>query len=515
MLTTVRTAPGWRRTDVVICLVLAAASATYLMLRRWPLGSSDEAYYFYHAVRMLQGDVLYRDVSELTTPFLIDLLALAFHLFGATITIGRAVGSAVQALLTVTIYSGARAVGASPALAVAAALVQLAIAQPTWPYTTPHWLAVLLVCVLLLIGLDRQRARASGWIVVQGLVLGLLIATRQHAGLAIGAGIGLLTVADAIGDRVWGRAPGLLLGRRLLTLAVATLAGASLVLGPHVIQAGVGPMISQLVVHPLTGYRALNQATWGAKFLYDLQPFTWPVLIKYLPATVAVAALRAAAAWLRPSDRRTAETLLVLAVFGACAIAFTMSFPDIVHIAMIMPVVLIISAELLASALRLAGQWKRSVEIVLGLALVVACMAQLQRNYTGALVQYPILHDTPFGRLPFATPGDVANVEWVKGAVEQSPGRDLLCYPTWSAMYLMTGTHNPTRHEFAVPKYQSDEEIQGLIETLERKRTRHVLLLQPFIRPNDPVAAYVALHYHCTGDPSDTGLLLCARNEGG
>ncbi len=76
-------------------------------------------------------------------------------------------------------------------------------------------------------------------------------------------------------------------------------------------------------------------------------------------------------------------------------------------------------------------------------------------------------------------------------------------------MYLMTGARNPTRHDLAFPKYQSDEEIQGLIETLERKRVRDVLLVKPIIQPDDPVADYVARHYRCSGDP----VLLCTRHD--
>jgi hypothetical protein len=499
------------RTDIVVCLLLAIASATYLMLRRWQLGNADEAYYFYHAIRILEGEVLYRDVFELTTPFHIDLLALAFQIFGANFTTGRAVGSVIQALLTVTIYSGARAVGAGRALAVAAAFVQLAIAQPAWPYTTPHWLAVLLVCVLLLISLDRQRARTARWIVVQGLLLGLLVATRQHAGIAVGIGMTLLAAADSLDDLLWGRAPGLPLGRHILTLAVATLAGFGLVMVPHLIQAGLGPMINQLVIHPLTGYRDTNQATWGLNYLLNLQPFTWPALLKYLPIVVAVTALRAATAMARRYDRSTAESLLVLAVFGASAIAYTMSFPDLVHLAMIMPVILIVAAELLTSTLRTAGRWGKVGQTTLGVALIVACTAQLQHNYAGALAEYPIMHDTQFGRLPFATSSDIEIFEWVQGEVEKSSSRDLLCYPGWSALYLMSGARNPTRHDLIFPGYQSDEEIDDLIATLERMRVERVLLIQAFVKPDDPVGTYVTQHYRCTDEPVSR---FCTRHAG-
>jgi hypothetical protein len=507
-----RTTLREHRTDILVCLLLAASSVIYLMLRRWPLGAADEAYYFYHAIRMLEGEVLYRDVFELTTPFYIDLLALAFHLFGSSFTTGRVVGSVIQALLVVAIYSGVRAVGAGRALAVAAASVQLAIAQPAWPYATPHWLAVLLVCVLLIISLNRQRARTAGWIVTQGLLLGLLIATRQHAGVAVGLGMTLLALVDAVDDRLWGRAPGQPLGRHLITLAVSTLAGFGLVIGPHLMQAGISPIINQLIIHPLTGYRAINKGTWGVDYLFNLQPFTWPALLKYLPVVVAVTALRAIITMLRRYDRRSVESLLVLAVFGASAIAYTMSFPDLVHLAMIMPVTLIVTSELLMSALRMIGRWERVVQTTLALTVILACAAQLQRNYVNALAEYPIMHDTQFGRLPFATLDEIETLEWVKSEVQQSSSRELFSYPGWSAMYLMSGARNPTRHELIFPTYQSDKEVQDVIETLERERVGHVLLVVLLIKPDDPVYSYVTRHYRCSSE--NPIIQLCARNEG-
>lgn len=460
---------------------------------------------------MLEGEALYRDVFELTTPLLMDMLAFAFHLFGATLTTGRAVGGVIQALLVVAIYSGARAVGGRRAFAIAIAMVHLAIAQPAWPYTTPHWLAVLLMSVLLLISLDRRRARTPGWVIVQGLLLGLLIATRQHAGIAVGLGMTLLILFDALNDRMWGRAPGLSFGRHLVTLAASTLAGSVVVLGPHLVQAGFGNMLSQLVIHPLTGYRDTNQVTWGTNYLFELAGFTWPALLKYLPVVVAIVALRAAIAWLRRSHRHVTETLLVLAVFGLCALAFTMSYPDLIHLAMIMPILLIITAELLVFVLGAAGRWRGVAQSLLALALIIACTVQLQRNYSGAFAMHPILHDTEFGRLAFAKPGDVEDVEWVRDKLERSASRDLMCYPGWSALYLMTGARNPTRHEIIFPGYQSDEEVQDVIRTLERERVSHVLLMRPFIKPNDPVDAYVGEHYRCT---DRSVFQFCARNDG-
>ena len=496
------------RGEMVICLLLATATSTYVIMRTWQLGSADEAYYYYHAIRMLEGEVLYRDVFELTTPFFVDLLALSFHFFDATFATGRAFGSAVQALLIVVIYLGARIFGANRALAVGAALVQLSIAQPAWPYTTPHWLAIFFVCVLLLLSIDRRKARTTRRVLLQGFILGLLVATRQHAGVAVGIGMTLLIFIDALSDRLWGQEPGLPLTKHVLTFAAATLFGSSVIMVPHLIQAGVGPMISQLVVHPLTGYRDTNQVTWGTNYLFNLAPFTWPDLLRYLPLVVAATAVRAAVAMLRRHYRRRTESLIVLTMFGGAALTYTMSFPDLIHLAMIMPALLIIAVELLTWILGFTGRFINGLQTVLGIVLIIACLAQLQRNYTGGVDQYPIRHDTDFGTLPFANAGELDAIAWVKDELEQEGSPELLIYPGWASMYLMSGARNPTRHDLIFPGYQSNQEITELIDTLENKRVRQVLLVKAFVKDDDPVNVYVRQHYRCSEEPL---LQLCKR----
>jgi len=506
------TSDQWtQRADVAVCLLLAIGSFAYLMLRPWPLGSSDEAYFFLHAIRMLQGESLYLDVYEITTPFLIDVLALAFHLFGETFTTGRLIGSIIQVLMVIVIYLAARATGAGPVIAIAAGLTQIAIAQPTWPYTTPHWLASLLACVLLLLSLDRDRARRCRWIVTNGLLLGLLLSTRQHAGVAIGFGMVVLAVADSYSDKRWEQKTGEPLVRHILLLAGSTLAGTFLVMGPHLYAAGFAPLFEQLVVNPLTSYRQNLSSAWGGTVMVsDILPFTWPMLLTYLPAVVAITAMRSSLAWWFRRNRKTAESTLVLAVFGGCSIAYTMSFPDIVHLAIIMPVMLIIAAELTAAVIPSTNRRGNYVQQVLGTVLIIACTAQMYRNYINASLQYPLTYETAFGELRFAKADKIAQIDWLRKKLKGSLDQSLFAYPTWSEVYLMTGAKNPTRHDMVFPGYLNDEETNKLISSLKANRTAYVIPIWPFIAPGDEIGAYISQYYHCE---NPLVLQLCTRRE--
>jgi hypothetical protein len=67
--------------------------------------------------------------------------------------------------------------------------------------------------------------------------------------------------------------------------------------------------------------------------------------------------------------------------------------------------------------------------------------------------------------------------------------------------------NNPTRHDWVMPRFQSDAEIRGLIDTLERRRFPYIVLLGG--SPDDPVVRYVRERYECGDD------WICTRNPDG
>jgi hypothetical protein len=80
-------------------------------------------------------------------------------------------------------------------------------------------------------------------------------------------------------------------------------------------------------------------------------------------------------------------------------------------------------------------------------------------------------------------------------------------YPFGATGYLMAGGRNPTRHDLILPRYQSDEEVQSVIETLEHRRIRHAYLMRFVLPPKDPIIAYIERHYRC----DDAG--ACVRDD--
>jgi hypothetical protein len=494
------------RTDAAASVLLAAGTVAYLVTMPLNLVQYDEGYFLYHAVRVLHGEVLYRDIFELITPLYIDLMAVVFRVFGATMATARAAAAVIQAGLVVVMYLTCRAVGVRRGLAVAAPLVYLTVAHPTYPWAVPHWLGSLLISLLLLIALDRRRARRAPWTAMQGVLLGLLVATRQPTGVVMAVGVSTLFLADRLADWRWGSVGDPPALGRLAILAAAAAAGLS-IFGVHVAQAGVQPLIDQLVVHPLTGYREVNRCAWG--YAAGIANYPYVALLKYLPLLVIpITLVRTASAWRSRGDRIHAETLLVLFWFATFSAASILYFPDYIHISFIMPVVLVLTAELLERGLRATGRLDGAIGGILAAALVAASGMQLRHNLLETRAKFPFPTETAFGRVDLNDRRVVDFVHHMSRLLDHEPGREMFIYPLgWPAVYLMAGARNPTRHDMIFPTYQSEQELQGVIAALERQRPRYVLLERRWVSADDPIGAYVDRHYRCQEDG------LCLRDD--
>ena len=497
-----------RLTDAAVGVLMGAAAALYLSA--WPnnLGTSDEAYYLFHAKRLLAGEVLYRDMFDFITPLFTDLMAVLFRLFGAGMTTARTFNAVVHGGIVLVVYLTCRAAGVRTGLAATAAVAHLALGQPAWQYASPHWTSTLVTGLLLWASLDRRWARQRGGLVVQGLLLGVLLALQQQKGVVMGAALTALLLADVAFDRRGGGPPGPPLARSLFILA----AGALTVVGPlmafHLASAGLEPIVHQLVLHPFTGYGRLNRSAWGAVNVLTtpMAAYVWPQVLTYLPLVIPVDLLRVVTGWVARGDRQRIERPLVLAVFASASAASILYFPDFIHVAFIAPVFFVCIAEALEAGLARLDRTGTVLGRAIAVALLVCFGWRLRDNLARARAEFPIARETAFGRVDFASERDAALIERVRGLVEGAGSREIFCYPAGAAVYLMTDTDNPTPHEIILPVYQSDEEIERTIATLEARRVPVVVLYKVLVGRDDPVGEYVRTHYACDEDG------LCVRN---
>ena len=392
------------RRDWLVALVLFGVTVLYLASLPPNLGPSDEAIHLYESKRILDGEVLYRDVFEMITPGYLYLMALLFGVFGTDFATARTAQAVMHGITGVLLYAACRKLEIRRALSAAAPLAYLVISQSAWPVVSQHWLSTLFSVVVLLtcIDLPRDRARAA---LLPGVALGLLISVQQQRGAIMAAGVFVWMIVDALlARRLQPREPSAPLTARLACLV----AGALLIVVPVtvaiILHAGFQPVWRALVIFPLFDYRGSTHCPWGDVNImsYTQGTYTFPRLLKFLPVVLPVVAVRLGILAWRRRDARSALRLALLLVLSLFSMLSIFYFPDFIHIAFIAPVFYATIAESVewllravpapALTLRLAG---RAAAVV----LLVGAGYRLVHNRSRIQAAWPVVRSTAFGRI--------------------------------------------------------------------------------------------------------------------
>src|SRR6266700_515460 len=161
------------------CLIGEAAAL------RVGIDDLDEGYFVQQAVRVLHGQLPYRDFQTLYTPGLVTLHALIFAALGGPYVLGpRALALLARAALAIALYALTRPLVRSPLWAAAPSLfllVGLDDAPERWePH--PGWLSTLFA-VLAAGCLGHRPAPPTGWLIGGGLAAGMAYLFKQNTGV--------------------------------------------------------------------------------------------------------------------------------------------------------------------------------------------------------------------------------------------------------------------------------------------------------------------------------------------
>lgn len=513
--------------EVAAAALLLAAATAYLAALPRSLNPADEATHLYEARRILEGQVMYRDIFEIIPPLWMYLMALLFWLFGTDIATARVTAAVIHALISAMVYGACRAAGVRHGLAFTAGVAYLAICPLAWPIASQHWLGTLLCITLLLIAVTGDPDR-TGRAFGMGVVVGLLIGVQHPRGLAMAAGAGAVLAADAAIRRRFGVAasPPARLVRQLACLG----GGMLLVVGPlfgwMIARAGVEPVWRALVLHPLFSYAPVTRVSWGNVNIMTvvLAPYTFPRVLRYLPLVFGVSAPRLAAHFWTVRERRSAHLLAALTLLCAASIASIAYFPDFIHIAFIAPLFLVAIAEsadwLLRRSSHLAAVASRSQAVrflplvagsVAAVLLLVTFTLHLRRSFVRKHASFPFARQTAFGRVVFAREKEAILYDRVADLLRGDPSREIFCYPGVSHLYLLLPANNPTRYGFFVSGYSTPAQIQEVLDILEARRVRYIVYLYPPQVSHDPVIEYLQNAYEPLGVGGDVDGLIYRR----
>ena len=473
--------------DLILPLLLFAATVGYVTTLPWNLSAADEGTYLHEAERLLRGEVMYRDVFDFITPGYQYLMALAFGLFGTSIGTARSTIAVVHGLIAVAIYATCRRLGVRASLSLVAGLVHLAVGQAAWAIASQHWLSTLFSVLLLWAYAGRVETPAQ---IARGSVfLGLLVLVQHQRGLPIAAGTALWLIVDTLLAHRYGR-PG---AARALAVRLGVFAGATTlvvvpVLGWCIARAGFAAVWYALVEFPLLKYGPTTSCKWGATIDISSIPFTFPRFLAGLPIVLALTLPRLFWLVIAGRDERRARQLVWLIIFAASSVLSITYFPDYVHIAFIAPVFYVLLAENTEFAARQLGRLGSAIALAATAAVLLLSSVHLSRNWSRLWELFPIGVESNFGRVQFANP-DPGLTDVVRRLADATSSREVYVHPPVGSLYLMSGARNPTPHSL----YTAGFEQVDMIAWLKARRPLYAVRLGE--GRVDPIADYLRATY--------------------
>lgn len=509
------------RRDALLIGALFAGTVLYWASLPHSLQPADESVHLYEAKRVLDGEVLYRDVFNFIPPGWFYLMASLFWLFGTSIDTARIAMAVMHGLTTVLIYLTCRRIGIRRGLAWPAALAYVVICQSAWPIVSQHWVSTLL-CTALVFACAGRREDRPTWALWAGVILGLLIGVQQQRGVFMGTGVIVWLLADALLRRRYRRVPALGL---LIKEGAGLVAGVGLVMVPLLAiaaaKAGGRAVWYALVTFPLFNYRSEMHCPWGDVNLLTgwYARFTFPLVLKYLPVVLLPTALRMVLLALRRRELARAQALLLLLTFSAASALSIAYFPDFIKISFITSVFLVAAAEDLewiAGAIPAPAGVRRGVGWLAAAVILIFSGRHLYENRVLLRQAYPVSHATAFGRIDYGSEDEARLRDALDALLANAPSRGLYGYPIMADLYLTVPADNPTPYGFFLAfGYHSPKQVQQVIDILAARRLPYVVALPALLKPEDPVYRYILQDYEPLSPTPLAGRIIYRRKSGG
>ena len=504
------TRPAWAsraRLEVTGAVILVAAALRYWLLYfNRSTNLLDEGSQAAQALRVLHGDLIYRDFFTVVTPGSYYTVAWLFRLFGAELMVMRwavlIIGIAILLCALVT----ARRLMPWP-FAAAAALMTTVWG---WFLVAPNfysWQAALASLVALVCYLQWAGGARAAWLAWAGVASGLTVLIKQNVGVyttvALLLAIWLSMAFDArIDVRGRVRASAKFIGCVLMPIApvIAMLAAAGA--GPYLYESWVYyPLVrySQrfAVAYPpfypvlpdaqLSTLRDVIPAWFAGSIpepvVYDL----YTKLVIYLPVAVypvVFAVLAGLAVRFRrgaPEAGREGHALLAVTLVGLLTLLQAFPRADVTHILFGLQPTFILFAYLSFGAWRILSRLPGPGWLVAGAALLVTLTPQAVLLWNGYLrtdweyQNYIVALKVDRGTGIFASGLEAERINKMTQFVIANTGPDdqVFVVPWASGFNFLTDRSNPTRADFML--FEDPESYPCILSRLEQSPPKYVI----------------------------------------
>src|SRR4051794_21768860 len=183
--------------DRAMAAAIFGVTVAWFAVQPRNLGTTDESILLVEARRILEGERLYRDVFWLAMPGAHWLIALAFRLFGTTLAVAKMTMAVINAATAALAFATARALGVRRSIAILPPFAFLALAQPAWPFVSPHWMGTAFVMTAFLAVASPRALERPRRLVAAGLALGGLAVIHHQKAVVMATGLAAAIIVAA------------------------------------------------------------------------------------------------------------------------------------------------------------------------------------------------------------------------------------------------------------------------------------------------------------------------------
>jgi hypothetical protein len=480
--------------------VFVVAVFVFLFLRTFMLPGvplvawGDETMYFAHGIRVLHGQVPFRDYFTYVMPGADQFYASAFGLLGVHAWLTQAfvigLGGSIACLLVWIARGVLRGT-----MMFLPGLLFLVLVFDTIKDATHHWYSTLLTLTAIAV---LQGGRSLTRMVAAGTLCGLAALFTQSQGvmslLAVSAYLAM-TGEETTRNRVVQMAA--------LVAPFAVLVGG--VLGYYVYQVGFATVYYALVTFVLYFFPAMRAHSLGA---YSLQipphhriadvlrivPYVFVHL--FLPFGYLLGLWRL---WQKREavERKVWESMLLINLVGLGLFVAIASAPSYHRMSMVAAPATIVCVWLVSGSCK-TDRTVRGLLWAGSVATIVLLPIQTQRHWRGIL-------DLPTGRTAFLEREDYEEFRWF--AEKTHAGESFFNEPQHS---FVLGLENPTAVDYVTrTEYTTKEQVKAVIRALEAKQTPLIVYSSQMYAPSrdlyapgrtgdnlGPFLEYVERNYH-------------------
>jgi hypothetical protein len=470
----------------------AAAAVIFLYLRTFILGtplivSDDGPIYFEHGIRILHGQLPFRDYFTYVMPGADLLYAGVFGLLGVHAWLAQAIVVFLGASIAGVLVWVSSRVLKGP-LVFLPSLLFLVLDFDVVKDATHHWYCTLIV--LIAAGI-LMRGKTPSRVLSVGALCGLATLFTQSQGTLSLIAIGVYLCWT------WDRKSSLIAQLSLLILPFAVIVGSVLTYFSY--RAGFASVYFSLVTFVLHNFHARPSHTPGAYFLnfprqYGLKNITHVIPYFFIHLLVPFCYIWSLIRLYRERgtvDRKTHDAILLISFVGLALFAAVAQAASYHRLCMIAPPAVIVCAWLIRGV-SASSYIARLALWTIGLSFFVALPIRLQTHWRGEL-------DLPIGRAASVDPAQFEENQWF--AKHTHAGESYIGVPSYN---FFLSLENPTTVDYLIDTdYSTKEQVAAAIQGVMSHQTQTIVLdrfVYPTIYPGQgnlaPFIEYVHANYH-------------------